>query len=320
MASMDRRPALVWTALGTIYLIWGSTYLAIRLAIDSIPPLLMASIRFLIAGGLLYAWSIGRGDHRDDRPSLRGWGAATVIGGLLLFVGNGGVSLAETNVPTGVVALIIALIPMWLAILDRLVNGQRLAPQAIVGLVLGFGGLVLLVGVPSDGGIPVSGALVAVGASLGWATGSLYARRATLPRRPMVANGMQMLAGGALLAVAGTASGELGRFHPSQLSLHSALAVAYLIVFGSIIAFSAYMWLLRVAPLSTVGTYAYVNPVVAVFLGWLILDEAITARVVIAGVVIVAAVAMIITARKIPPGDVVDGVPGAVSATRGDRG
>jgi drug/metabolite transporter (DMT)-like permease len=318
MASMGRRPALVWTALGTIYLIWGSTYLAIRLAIDSVPPLLMASTRFLIAGGLLYAWSIGRGDRRGDRPSLRGWGAASLIGGLLLFVGNGGVSLAETNVPTGVVALIIALIPMWLAILDRLINGQRLAPQAIVGLVLGFGGLVLLVGVPSEGGFSLSGALVAVGASLGWATGSLYARKVPMPRRPMVANGMQMLAGGALLGVAGTVAGELGRFHLSRLSLHSALAVAYLIVVGSIIAFSAYMWLLRVAPLSTVGTYAYVNPVVAVFLGWLILDETVTARVVVAGVVIVAAVAMIITARKIPPGDVADGAPDAVSASRAE--
>lgn len=316
MASMDRRPARVWLALGTIYLIWGSTYLAIRLAIDSIPPLLMAGTRFLVAGALLYAWSIGRGDRRGDRPTLKGWGAATVIGGLLLFVGNGGVSLAERNVPTGVVALIIALIPMWLAILDRLINGQRLAPQAIAGLLLGFGGLVLLVGTPSGGRIPLSGALIAVGASLGWATGSLYARGAPLPRRPMVANGMQMLAGGALLAVVGTAAGDLGRFHPSDLSLHSALALAYLIVFGSIIAFSAYMWLLRVAPLSTVGTYAYVNPVVAVFLGWLILDETITARVVVAGVVIVVAVAMIITARKIPPGDVVDGAPEAASATR----
>jgi drug/metabolite transporter (DMT)-like permease len=316
MGSMERRPALVWTALGTIYLIWGSTYLAIRLAIDSIPPLLMASIRFLIAGALLYGWSIGRGDREADRPDRRAWGAAAITGGLLLFVGNGGVSLAARNVPTGVIALIIALIPMWLALLDWLVNRQRLAPQAVVGLVLGFGGLVLLVGLPSRGRIPLSGALVAVGASLGWATGSLHTRRAPLPRRPLVANAMQMLAGGAVLAVAGAAGGELGRFHPSRLSLHSALAVAYLIVFGSLIAFSAYMWLLRVAPLSTVGTYAYVNPVIAVFLGWLVLDETITARVLIAGAVIVVAVAMIITARRIPPGDVADGAPEAASVLK----
>jgi drug/metabolite transporter (DMT)-like permease len=316
MASMDRRPLRIWLALGTIYLIWGSTYLAIRVAIDTIPPLLMAGARFLLAGGVLYAWSIGRGDRLGDRPSLREWGAATVIGGLLLFVGNGGVSLAERNVPTGVVALIIALIPMWLAILDRLVNGQRLSPQAIAGLALGFGGLVLLVGTPSEGRIPLSGALIAVGASLGWATGSLYARGAPLPRRPLVANGMQMLAGGAILAVVGAAAGELERIDLSRVSVHSAVALAYLIVFGSIIAFTAYMWLLRAAPLSTVGTYAYVNPVVAVFLGWLILDESITARVVIAGVVIVVAVAMIITARKIPPGDLADGAAEVASATR----
>jgi drug/metabolite transporter (DMT)-like permease len=316
MASMDRRPLRVWLALGTIYLIWGSTYLAIRVAIDTIPPLLMAGARFLVAGGLLFGWSIGRGDRRGDRPSLGQWGAATVIGGLLLFVGNGGVSLAEHNVPTGVVALIIALIPMWLAVLDRLVNGQRLAPQAIAGLALGLGGLVLLVGTPSGGTIPLSGALIAVGASLGWAIGSLYARGARLPRRPLLANGMQMLAGGALLAVAGALAGELGRIQPSRISVHSALALAYLIVFGSIIAFTAYMWLLREAPLSTVGTYAYVNPVVAVFLGWLILDETVTARVMIAGVVIVVAVAMIITARKIPPGDVADGAPEAASVVR----
>lgn len=306
-------PRLVWLGLGTIYLIWGSTYLAIRVAIDTIPPLLMASGRFLASGAILYAWSIGRGDRQADRPTRRAWTAALITGALLLFVGNGGVVLAERNVPTGVVALIIALIPMWLALLDRLLNRQRLAPQAVVGLVLGFSGLVLLVGLPGGERIPLSGALIAVAASLGWATGTLYTRRSPLPRRPMVANAMQMLCGGAVLALVGVAAGELGQIHTSRISLPSALAVAYLIVFGSLIAFSAYMWLLRAAPLSTVGTYAYVNPVVAVFLGWLFLDEAVSLRTVVAGVVIVLAVAMIITARKIPPGDAADGAPDAAT-------
>jgi drug/metabolite transporter (DMT)-like permease len=313
-----QRPSLVALALVTIYLIWGSTYLAIRLAIDTIPPLLMAGIRFLVAGGLLYVWSIGRGEREADRPGRRQWTAALVTGGLLLFGGNGGVSLAEHNVPTGVVALIIALIPMWLALLDRVINRQRLALQAIIGLVLGFGGLVLLIGVPGGERIPLSGALLAVGASLAWATGSLYTRHAPLPRRPLVANGMQMLSGGALLAIVGVAAGELGRLDPARISLHSTLALVYLIVFGSVIAFSAYMWLLRVVPISTVGTYAYVNPVVAVFLGWLLLDEALDARILIAGAVIVVAVAMIITARKLPPGDAADGVPDAASVMKED--
>jgi drug/metabolite transporter (DMT)-like permease len=296
-------PVTIWLALGSLYIIWGSTYLAIRVAIDTMPPLLMAAMRFLVAGGLLYAWSIWRGDREGDRPGRRQWIAALIIGGLLLLGGNGGVAIAEQTVASGLVALIIAMTPLWMALLDRIVYGQRLAAQAIAGLFLGFGGLIMLVGPPGEDRLDLSGVLVALGASLAWATGSIYARGASLPRRPLVANGMQMLGGGALLAVAGIAAGELGRLEPARFSAESILAVLYLIVFGSLIAFSAYMWLLRVAPISLVSTYAYVNPVVAVFLGWLFLDEAISARTAIAGGVIVLAVAMIITARRLPPGE-----------------
>lgn len=312
-------PGLIWLALGSLYIIWGSTYLAIRVAIETMPPLLMASMRFLTAGGLLYAWSIGRGDRHGDRPSRRQWIASFIIGGLLLLGGNGGVAIAEQTVASGVVALIIAMTPLWMALLDRIVYGQRLSGQAIGGLILGFGGLTLLVGPPGEGGLDIGGALVALGASLAWAVGSIYARRAPLPRRPLVANAMQMLAGGAVLLVAGTAAGELGRIQPDRFSAESVLALVYLIVLGSLVGFSAYMWLIRVAPISLVSTYAYVNPIVAVFLGWLILEEVITARTLIAGAVIVVAVALIITARRLPPVDAAAGVPEATALKAGDR-
>jgi drug/metabolite transporter (DMT)-like permease len=305
---------LIWLALSAVYVIWGSTYLGIRLAIRTIPPFLMASSRFLIAGAVLYAWAIRRGERESDRTTWRQWRAATVAGGLLLMGGNGGVVWAEQKVPIGIVAIVIAMVPIWIALMDWLFFGQRLSRWAVVGLVLGFGGLVLLIGGPGHGRLDAVGVAVAVGASLCWSAGSLYARRAPLPRRQLVGTGMEMLAGGVLLGLAALVTGEVGRLHPTAISAESLWATAYLVVFGSWIGFASYVWLLRVAPTSLVATYAYVNPVIALFLGWAFLNEALKARTLLAAAVIVAGVALIISARKVAPGDASDAAGAASDA------
>ncbi len=289
---------MIWLALGSVYVIWGSTYLAIRVAIETLPPFLMASVRFVIAGVLLYAWAIRRGDRAGDRPTGRQWLAAFVIGGMLLVGGNGGVVWSEQYVPTGIASLIVATVPLWMALIDRFVNGQRLAVQAVMGLVVGFGGLVLLGGPGGD--FHVVGMVVLVGASLSWAIGSIYSRRVALPSRPLVGISMEMIGGGILLGLLGLALGEVGDVEPANISAASMWGLGYLIVFGSWVGFSAYLWLLRVAPVSLVGTYAYVNPVVAVFLGWWLLSEPVTLQTLGAAAVILVGVALIVTARAIP--------------------
>ncbi len=307
MAEALRRPASVrgaradvriWLALVTVYLLWGSTYLGIKYAIDTIPPLLMGSVRFLVAGGVLYALAIRTGDARGDRVGSRQWIAALVIGGALLVGGNGGVILAEQYVPTGVVALLVATAPLWMAIIDRVVFGRRLPALVIVGLVVGFAGVAFLIGSPGAGHISLFGAALALAAPLCWAGGSVFTRHVKLPIRPLVAASMEMLWAGLLFGIFSILTGELGRVHWQHVSTTSIAALLYLIVFGSLVGFSAYVWLLRSAPLSLVSTYAYVNPVVAVILGALFVGEALNGRVVIAGGIIIAAVALIVVARN----------------------
>jgi drug/metabolite transporter (DMT)-like permease len=285
------RRAEVAAALLVVYVVWGSTYLGILLAIRTIPVFLMASVRFLVAGALLYTWSIRRGD-RTDRPGRRQWLAAGIIGALLFLVGNTGVAWAEQRVATGASSLVIATVPLWMALLDRVGYGQRLSRQAVVGLLLGFAGAALLAG-PGAGRIDLTGFAVLLVAAAGWAIGSLYSRHAQLPRRPLVSSSMQMLVGGALLAVVAAASGELSDV--GRPSTESILAVAYLVVFGSILAFSTYAWLLRNARTSLVSTYAYVNPLVAVFLGWAVENEGVGFRTLGAGALILVAVALIVS-------------------------
>jgi drug/metabolite transporter (DMT)-like permease len=272
-------------ALGTVYVLWGSTYLGIRVAIDDLPPLTMLSIRFLVAGAILYAWA--RPKH--PAPDARAWASAAVIGTGLLAVGTGAVAWAELHLDSGLVALIVAMVPLWLAVLDR----TQLSRLAVLGLALGFGGVAALAGPGSDAFTPA--ALVVVAGTLGWAGASILARNA-----PVSPNGlgaaMQMLCGGAVLALAGAARGELADVR--MPSLGAVAAVAYLVVFGSLVAFTAYTWLLRNAPTSLVGTYAFVNPVVAVLLGTLFLGESLALRTVVAGSVIVAGVALIVAAPK----------------------
>jgi drug/metabolite transporter (DMT)-like permease len=290
------RLAAIWVALGAVYVIWGTTYLAIRVVNQTLPPLLAAAVRFLVAGSLLTAWSLRRGDVESDRPTRAHWRSAAIVGLLLVFGGNGAVVWAERTIPSGLTALIIALVPLWMALLDRLFFGGRLRPRAALGLVAGFAGAALLLGVNAAGDVHLGGMLVAVGASISWATGSLISRTAHLPRRPLVGVGMEMLVGGAALALAGVLAGELGGIHVERFSRASLLALAYLIVVGSWIGFTAYLWLLRVARTSLVSTYAYVNPVVAVFLGWLILGEHVGLRTVLAGGIVLASVATIVSA------------------------
>ena len=291
--------ASILAALLTVYVIWGSTYLAIRFAVETLPPFLMASVRFLVAGAVLYGWRRARG---FPRPTGAQWRAATVVGGLMLLGGNGGVVWAEQWVESGTAALIVASVPLWMVLLDWLRPGGVAPRRAVwVGILVGLAGVGILMGGPrAEGEMQLAGGIVLVLASISWAAGSLYSRRAVLPA-PLLATGMQMLAGGALLLVASIVTGDLAGLDPGSFSLKSVLALVYLIVFGSLISFSSYVWLLRVTQPSVASTYAYVNPVVAVFLGWLLAGEALTPRVILASAVIVGGVALITTARARGP-------------------
>ena len=286
-----RSPAAVVAALATIYLVWGSTYLAIRVTDRTMPPLLMSSVRFLIAGTALYAFAL-RG---HARPTLRQWGSAAIVGAALLLVGNGGVAWAETRLESGLAALMVAIIPLWVALMDRVFFGRRLSPVAIAGLVVGFAGVALLVR-PGGGGDVVA-MLALVGTTAAWAAGSLYARGAALPESPLLSASMQMLAAAVFLGVAGLASGEASGVHADTFSTKPLIAFVYLVVVGSLIAFSAYAWLLKNVRISIVSTYAFVNPVVAVALGTVFLNETIGWTTVIAGAAIIVAVVSIVTAR-----------------------
>ncbi|MEA2624874.1 MAG: hypothetical protein QOD06_919, partial [Candidatus Binatota bacterium] len=245
-------------ALGIVYVVWGSTYVAIAIALKTLPPFLMASTRFLLAGSLLYVWAAPRVRFAIDATD---WRHAAIVGVALFLGGNGGVVWAERTVPSGIVALIVAAIPLWMALIERVVVGGRLRPQAVAGLVLGFAGLFVLVDPSSPQSLDVAGCAVALAASLAWASGSLYARHAKIRTPAFLSSAMQMIAGGVALAILALARGEPASFDVGSVSGESLLAFVYLIVFGSWVAFTAYAWLLRAAPTSTVATYAYVNPV-----------------------------------------------------------
>jgi drug/metabolite transporter (DMT)-like permease len=286
-----RSPAAVVAALATIYLVWGSTYLAIRVTDRTMPPLLMSSVRFLIAGTALYAFaSRGRA-----RPTLREWRAAAIVGAALLTIGNGGVAWVETRLESGLAALIVAVIPLWFAVMDRAFFGSRLSTPAIVGLVVGFGGVALLV--HPGGGAHVLPMLALLVTTAAWAGGSLFARGAALPESPLLSASMQMLAASAFLAVAGVAKGETRAIHADTFSTKPVIAFVYLVLVGSLLAFSAYAWLLKNVRVSVVSTYAFVNPVIAVALGTVFLNETIGWSTIAAGAAIVVAVVLIVTPR-----------------------
>jgi drug/metabolite transporter (DMT)-like permease len=279
-------------ALGIVYVVWGSTYLAIAVADRSLPPFLMLSARFLVAGALLWAWAARRGELAAERPGRRQWLAAGVVGAALLVLDTGGVAWAELRVSSGIAALLVASVPVFMALLDRAFFGVRLPLGAAAGIAAGLLGVGVLVG-PS-GHVDGIGALVLLGASFSWAAGSAYARVAPLPRSPLVSASMQMLVAGAILGVAGLARGE----RVDAVSAPSLAAVGYLVVFGSLVAFTAYGWLLKHAPTPLLSTYAYVNPAVAVFLGWAFAGERVGEREVAAGLVILSSVALLALARE----------------------
>lgn len=291
--------AAVWLALGTIYLVWGSTYLGIAIAIETMPPFLMGAIRFAIAGLLFVGWAALASRSAFRLPSLRETRDAAISGVLLFGIANGFVAWGEETVPSGIAAILIALIPVWFAVFGRLFFGERLPRLALIGIGIGLVGVVLLVG-PWEGSLAFDpfGVGILIVAPIAWSTGSLFtARVARMPRTPHMSSAVQLLAGALALSIEAALAGEYGRFDPTAISDRSLIALVYLTIVGSLIAFTAYAWLLRNAPIQLISTYAYVNPVVAVLLGSMILAEPLTPRTLLASGVIVVAVAIVVTAR-----------------------
>lgn len=301
---------LLLAAFAAVYLIWGSTYLAIRIGVETVPPLMLAGLRHFTVGALLYPllrWKTG------VRPTATHWKTAAVTGVLLLFVGNGGVCWAEQVVPSGITALLVAMVSLWLVIVDWLrPGGHRPVPKVLLGIVLGFAGVALLVGPIHLGGserVDPRGVAVLVVACFGWACGSIYSKHGGMPSSALLGVAMQGLAGGAVLLFAGLASGEFHRFHFATVSWRSWVALAYLVVFGSGIGFTSYLYMLQKSTAARVATYALVNPIVALFLGWLFADEVISLRTIVAAIIILTAVVLVITAPHRPQERVQEPVP-----------
>jgi len=284
----------IWTGLITVYIVWGSTYLAIRFAIETIPPFLMAGARFTIAGLVLYTWRRLAG---DPSPCRREWISAGIVGLLLLLVGNGGVTWAEQTVNSGIVALLIGTVPLWVVLVEALRPGGRLPGwQGMAGVLLGVGGIFILVNPwASESGVrlDLAGTIVVLLAAASWAIGSVYSRSAQLPKSPLMGTGLEMLVGGGALLLLGTFTGEWSQVNWTAISTKSILGLAYLIVFGSLIGYASYTWLLRVAPTSLVSTYAYVNPLIAILMGNILAQEPLTPQIILAAAVIIGAVVLI---------------------------
>lgn len=275
-----------------VYLCWGMTYLAMRVAVRDIPPHLMSGARFLVAGLVLYLWTRWRG---DPKPTARNWYAATVVGAFLLLGGNATVAWAEQQVPSGLAAVLIAVAPIWMVGMEWARGGPAPTKRVIAGLLLGLVGVGLLVSPRGHvtGQVDALGAALLVLASASWAWGSVTSKSAPLPKSPFLATSMEMIAGGALLLVTAALVGQFGQFKPAEVSTNAILAWLFLVVFGSLVGFTAYVWLLGVTSIAKAGTYAYVNPIVAVFLGWAILGEPVTGRTLMAAVVILIGVALV---------------------------
>jgi drug/metabolite transporter (DMT)-like permease len=310
VGTAKRDAILLLLAFAAVYLIWGSTYLAIAVGIESFPTLLLPATRHLVAGLILYPllrWKTG------IRPTPGQWRTAVITGLLLLLVGNGGVCMAERTVPSGVAALLVALVSFWMVLLDWLrPGGLRPVPRVVASLILGFGGLVLLVGPAHLGGserVNPTGAGILVIGSFAWAWGSIYSKHNDLPSSPLLGVAMQSLAGGAALWIVGLLAGEGRQLHLSAITARSWIALAYLLVFGSGIGFTAYVYLLKKSSAARVGTYAFVNPVVALLLGWLGAGETITLRTALAAAVILTAVLLVITAPHKDPVEAAEVLP-----------
>jgi drug/metabolite transporter (DMT)-like permease len=319
-AARDRRVG--WAALLVVWVLWGSTYFAIRVGVETIPPLLMAGTRYVVAGLLMFPFAVrsrvpgqpagapaGRagwlGRRGADRPCVAFWWSAAVVGTLLLAGGNGGVSVAERTVPSGLAALLVATVPLWLIIIDRLVTGTRIGLIATGGLVAGVVGVGFLSGLFGDdehggaGGVSVAGVVIILAASVSWASGTIASRRLPLPARPLLATSMQMLAGGVVLFVAAVVGGEFSGLDLGRVSTGSLLGLLWLIGPGSIVALSAYVVAVRRLATATVATYAYVNPIIAVILGTALLGEAVTVPMLLGGALVVVAVVLVLRAQAV---------------------
>ncbi|HEY0671255.1 MAG TPA: EamA family transporter [Longimicrobiales bacterium] len=286
-------------AFAAIYIIWGSTYLAIKFAVESIPPFMVGATRFLIAGSVLYGWARWQ---TGIKPTRKQWLDGLLLGVFLLGVGNGCVVWAQQRTPSGITALIVAIVPLLVVLIDWWrPGGKNPGAAAILGVVIGLAGMALLIG-PSAlfgaGDIAPMAALVLLAGSLSWSAATVFGKRASVPPAPLLASAIQLLGGALSLTLVSVIAGELTRVQPAEIPLRATLSVLYLIVFGSIIAFSAYSWLLRVAQPAKISTYAYVNPIVAMFLGWAFAGEEMSARVLIAAAVVLTGVALITRKRQ----------------------
>ncbi len=301
-----------WVALLALYIVWGSTYLAIRFAVETIPPFLHASIRFLISGAILFIWRRAAG---DAVPTTSNWKSTAIVGTLLLLGGNGLVSLAEKNIPSGIAALVISTSPFWLVLFESMrAGGTKPNWQSILGLVIGFSGVFLLIGPAEITGsrqeLNTASVIMLLIAPFLWSLGSIYARGADMPKSTLMSTGMQMLTGSVSLFIVSVLTGELSGFSFGEVSTLSWWGLLYLITFGSLVGFVSYGWLLHNAPVSLTSTYAYVNPVVAVFLGWLLANEELNARIGIASAIIIGSVIFINLTRQASAGKkVVEVVP-----------
>ncbi|HEY8178415.1 MAG TPA: EamA family transporter [Candidatus Limnocylindria bacterium] len=308
-------------ALGTVYIVWGSTYLAIAYVVETLPPIMAGGVRFTVAGSLLLAFLLAQArwrrrrapESRLTRPRLIEWRTAAIVGTFLLLGGNGLVSVAEQRIPSSIAAVIIATVPIWMNLGEAVMTRRMPSLLAIGGLGVGLVGVAILL-LPSEGidAIDPVGVVIVMCSALAWTAGSLYARRAPLPANQLMGSGMEQLVGGGVMLAVAVLLGEYASLEPGSVSTESLLGLAYLIVFGSLIAFTAYVWLLEHAPISTVATYAYVNPVVAVFLGVLFRDEPLTPRILLAAALIIGAVVAMVSGR---PRGADEARPGAEVAT-----
>lgn len=305
------------SAFAAVYIIWGSTYLGIKYAVETLPPLLMAGLRFTIAGGIVYGLMRTK---IAERPTRAQWRNAAIVGGLLLCGGNGLICIAQQYLPTGMTALLVATVPLWMVLIDwAAFRGRRPTLLVIGGLVSGVAGVLVLLDPRrwQDQTIPVGSSIAVLIACVSWAVGSLFSRKADLPKSAFLATGMEMIAGGVVLIIAGSIRGEWAGVNFDAVSMRSALSFGYLVIFGSLIGFSAYIWLLQNVSAAAVSTYAYVNPIVAVLLGWIFLREAIGVNTLIASALIIMAVLLVTLRRAKPQVVVVASVPPSAHEKRG---
>ncbi|HLM01025.1 MAG TPA: EamA family transporter [Pyrinomonadaceae bacterium] len=304
--SSRRGLILLIAAFAAVYIFWGSTYLAIKYAIETLPPFLMAGARFVFAGSILYLWALFSKDYEKPKPEH--WRTSFIVGTLLLLGGNGGVVFAEHYISSSLAALLVATEPFWIVLLGWLwLKGARPNLKVALGLIVGFLGVWLLISGQSAGGAASSAAggsmqiistIVIIASAFSWAVGSIYGLRSPVPKSALLTAGMQMISGGSVLLLVSLLAGEWSTFSIAQVSANSWFGLVYLIIFGSLVGFTAYSWLLKNAPPAMVSTYAYVNPVIAVFLGWLIAGESFTGQMLVGAGVIVGSVVLITSQNK----------------------